>query len=155
MDLNTYANGLIERVCDDMGIKPVQLLSRSRRQDLVNGRQMVCAILHDVCGVEYGQIAPIIQRDRATVNHAVRSHAERMEAKDYINGLYQKQYRKLLEREKPTAPKWGEKRTKRTYVHFYHPAIGPRVRDFASEKRVSITEAAVYLIRRGFEALEK
>jgi len=154
MDLTTYANGLIERVCDDMGIEPVQLLSRSRRQDLINGRQMVCAILHELCGVEYPQIAPIVRRERTTVLHAVRSHADRMTAKDYMNGIYQREYRKLLNRETPIAPRWGPKPIQNTYVHFYHPAIGPRVREFAAQQRVSITEAAVYLIRRGFEAIE-
>ena len=59
---------LIEKTCKRFGIKKEDLISKSRKRELVYARIRIAVIMHDN-GLSFSEIGRLIGRDHSTVSH--------------------------------------------------------------------------------------
>lgn len=67
-------NLIINVVCEAYEVTPQKLLSRHRYAEIVRARFEAIAIMHHFVGLEPAHIAKYMNRDRATIYHAIDTH---------------------------------------------------------------------------------
>jgi chromosomal replication initiation ATPase DnaA len=72
----SIADDVVERIAaiagDLFAVAPDQILSRSRRPRVLAARNAVCAVMRNDFHMSYPDIGAAVDRDHATVMHAVR-----------------------------------------------------------------------------------
>lgn len=63
------------------------IMSRTRKQDVVDARQLFCYVIKEKYGMSLANIGKIVSRDHATVIHSIKAHKDRYDVS--------RQYREL------------------------------------------------------------
>jgi chromosomal replication initiation ATPase DnaA len=75
-DLGAYAreraNRTIEAAARIAGVEPIAILGRSRKTEIVYGRQLAAYGLRRGVGLSYPKIGRLLNRDHSTIIHSVR-----------------------------------------------------------------------------------
>ena len=85
---------ILEIIADECGITVGQILNKSRKREVINGRFIFCGIMNDYFSYTLKRIGGVVGRDHTTVIHAVRKFKDRIrnedDFRDLVNGVYNK-----------------------------------------------------------------
>lgn len=78
---------ILEVISNQSNQSVEDIMSRTRRQEIVDARQLFCHVIKEKYDMPLAKIGKIIGRDHATVIHSIKAHRDRYD----VN----KQYREL------------------------------------------------------------
>jgi len=85
---------ILEIIADECGITVSQILTKSRKREVINGRFIFCGIMNDYFSYTLKRIGGVIGRDHTTIIHAVRKFRDRIrnedDFKELVKGVYNK-----------------------------------------------------------------
>lgn len=142
---------VVRRICALLNLTEKTVLSKSRLEQLVDARSIISQVLHTYYGLTDTEVGPLIGRDRSSVVNIRKRHRYSIDAQDYKSRQYTQKWKQVLTQESQyLKPKQVEVGLVLTEMD-----LAARVKQYAKDQSVTAEEAMVYLVLRGFAAVEK
>ena len=86
---------ILEIIANECGITVSQILDKTRKKEVVNGRFIFCGIMNDYFNYTLKRIGDVVGRDHTTVIHAIKKFKDRIRNEDYFRDLVREVYNKI------------------------------------------------------------
>ena len=87
---------ILEIIANECGITVSQILNKSRKREVINGRFIFCGIMKDYFGHSLKKIGEYVgNRDHTTIIHAVEKYHDRYENEDHFRNAVNMIYNKI------------------------------------------------------------
>lgn len=81
MNKNKELLEILQKVCDASGIMPHDILSKTRKRDIVIARQLFCYLTMTYYNYTLVQVGRFLSRDHSTVIHSVNAYTDYLQMK--------------------------------------------------------------------------
>ena len=86
---------ILEIIANECGITVSQILDKTRKKEVINGRFIFCGIMNDYFNYTLKRIGDVVGRDHTTVIHAIKKFKDRIRNEDYFRDLVREVYNKI------------------------------------------------------------
>lgn len=86
---------ILDIISKESGIGISQIISKSRKREIVNVRYIFCSIMKNNYNYSLVHIGELIGRDHTTIIHAIKQHRNRVQNEELYRGLTTNIYEKI------------------------------------------------------------
>jgi chromosomal replication initiator protein len=85
---------ILEIIAEECSIKVSDIVDKTRKREVVNGRFIFCGIMKEYFGYSLTKIGEFIGRDHTTVIHSIEKYRDRYQTEEHyrssVNNIYDK-----------------------------------------------------------------
>lgn len=96
MNKNKELLEILQKVCDASGIMPHDILSKTRKREVVIARQLFCYLTMTYYNYTLVQVGRFLSRDHSTVIHSVNAYTDYLQMKYKMETAIYEDAKKLL-----------------------------------------------------------
>ena len=87
---------ILEIIAEECSIRVSDILSRTRKTEVVNGRFIFCGVMKEYFGYSLKKIGEFIgKRDHSTIMHSIREYKNRYQNEEYYRSMVNNIYNKI------------------------------------------------------------